>query len=52
MSTHNMCFPGEIRKIFSGYPPLSRPMSLGGIILIPGLKQSTRKSFSQTFLHI
>ena len=26
MSTHNICFPGEIRKIFTGYPPLSRPM--------------------------
>ena len=28
MSTHNICFRGEIRKIFSGYPPLSRPMIL------------------------
>ena len=26
MSTHNICFRGEIRKIFTGYPPLSRPM--------------------------
>ena len=26
MSTHNICFHGEIRKIFTGYPPLSRPM--------------------------
>ena len=26
MSTHNICFCGEIRKIFTGYPPLSRPM--------------------------
>ena len=24
MSTHNICFHGEIRKIFIGYPPLSR----------------------------
>ena len=23
---HNICFHGEIRKIFTGYPPLSRPM--------------------------
>ena len=27
MSTHNVCFCGEIRKIFPRYPPLSRPMS-------------------------
>ena len=26
MSTHNICFRGEIRKIFTGYPPLSIPM--------------------------
>ena len=26
MSTHNLCFREEIRKIFTGYPPLSRPM--------------------------
>ena len=26
MSTHNICFRGEIRKIFTGYPPLFRPM--------------------------
>ena len=25
MSTHNICFHGEIRKISTGYPPLSRP---------------------------
>ena len=24
MSTHNICFRGEIRKIFTIYPPLSR----------------------------
>ena len=27
MSTHNICFHGEIRKIFTGYPPLSRLMN-------------------------
>ena len=27
MSTHNICFRGEIRKIVTEYPPLSRPMS-------------------------
>ena len=26
MSTHNICFRGEIRKIFIRYSPLSRPM--------------------------
>ena len=26
MSTHNICFCGEIRKIITGYPILSRPM--------------------------
>ena len=26
LSTHNICFCGEIRKIFTRYPPLSRPM--------------------------
>ena len=26
MSTHNICFRGEIRKIFTGYPLLSRSM--------------------------
>ena len=26
MSTHNICFHGEIRKIFFWYPLLSRPM--------------------------
>ena len=28
MSTHNICFCGEIRKIFTGYPLLSRPMNI------------------------
>ena len=33
MSTHNICFCGEKRKIFSWYPLLSRPMSgLGGSV--------------------
>ena len=27
MSTHNICFHREIRKIFTGYPLLSRPMT-------------------------
>ena len=26
MSTHNICFHAEIRKIFTGYLPLSRPI--------------------------
>ena len=28
MSTHNICFSGEIRKIFTGYHPLTRPMTV------------------------
>ena len=27
MSTHNICFRGEIRKMLTRYPLLSRPMS-------------------------
>ena len=26
MSTHNIHFRGEIRKLFTGYSPLSRPI--------------------------
>ena len=26
MNTHNACFYEEIRKIYTGYPPLSRPV--------------------------
>ena len=33
MSTHNICFRREIRKIFTGYPPLSRPMPLHILLL-------------------
>ena len=29
MSSHNKGFRAEIRKIFTGYPLLSRPMCLG-----------------------
>ena len=32
MSTHNICFRGEIRKIFTGYPPLSKPTGGSHII--------------------
>ena len=28
MSIHNICFHEEIRKIFTGYPPLSRTMEV------------------------
>ena len=30
MSTHNICFRGEIRKIFTGYPSLTRPLLIYG----------------------
>ena len=31
MSTHNICFCGEIRKLLSGYPLLSGRMEFPGI---------------------
>ena len=34
MNTHNICFCGEIRKLFTWCPLLSRPMSKGIWILI------------------
>ena len=34
MSTHNMCFHGEIRKIFCGYPLLSGALGSTGVMLI------------------
>ena len=34
MSTHNICFRGEIRKIFTGYPPLARPMRSSVLVLL------------------
>ena len=37
MSTHNICFRGDIRKIFTRYPPLSRPMWLLWFSFIWGL---------------
>ena len=40
MSTHNICFCGEIRKIFTGYPPLSRPMHSMKIFMVVTAKES------------
>ena len=37
MSTHNICFLGEIRKILYGYPLLSVAMSIFSDLIIPGL---------------
>ena len=34
MSTHNICFRGEIRKIFTRYPLLSRPMELCSLVSV------------------
>ena len=36
MSTHNIRFREEIRKIFTGYPHLSRPMNYrsGEVLLL------------------
>ena len=33
MSNNNICFRGEIRKIFTEYPPLSRPMTSKQILI-------------------
>ena len=48
MSTHNICFHGEIRKIFTRYPPLSRPMHMSEIfnfrLLLSGVQRSMRLS--------
>ena len=32
MSTHNMCFRGDIRKIFCGYPFLSGAIRLAPVV--------------------
>ena len=41
MSTHNICFCGEIRKIFSWHPLLSRPMHVQiTSIHLPGMAKS------------
>ena len=34
MSTHNICFRGEIRKIFTRYPLLSRPMTPDKVTIV------------------
>ena len=34
MSTHNICFHGEIRKIFTGLSPLSRPMDPSNRLIV------------------
>ena len=44
MSTHNICFHAEIRKIFTGYPPISRPME------VP--QQGTSNEYPQICLHV
>ena len=33
MSTHNICFHGEIRKMLSGYPVLSRVIVLAELLV-------------------
>ena len=34
MSTNNICFHGEIRNIFTGYSPLSRPMYIDALLKV------------------
>ena len=55
MSTHNICFHGEIRKIFCGYPLLS--VAMGVRLMIrrlqvrhpPGLRHSFMESDHEIF---
>ena len=54
MSTHNICFHGEIRKILTWYPPLSRPMRQNGeegrkgVSSFPGSVESNTLSFPKS----
>ena len=36
ISTHNICFRGEVRKMFTWYPLLSRPMNMHKATYVPG----------------
>ena len=49
MSTHNICFCGEIRKILCGYPLLSVAMC-HKIILYYSMDQFSRRQFDGIFL--
>ena len=46
MSTHNICFRGEIRKILTGYPLLSRP------VVQAHVSGRSRGNFSQRTRHV
>ena len=49
MSTHNICFCREIRKILCGYPLLSVAMFAGHVGLIEGFVVSWLKIRKQYF---
>ena len=51
MSTHNICFREEIRKIFTGYPPLSRPMNYPRNILNKSSGLCYRRSMKFKYWH-
>ena len=50
MSTYNICFCGEIRKILSGYPLLSRAMMT--LIMLTGLLNSNPTRFGFFFFFV
>ena len=44
MSTHNIYFCGEIRQIFTRYPPLSRPMVWSEPMLFAHISSKPRET--------
>ena len=51
MSTHNICFCGEIRKIFSLYPILSRSLKIRFNITLSVLIMGVFRKYFLLFLH-
>ena len=50
MSTHNICFRGEIRKILCGYPLLSVAMGQCRLHIQPSLSKLFRVKYDTAFL--
>ena len=46
MTTHNICFRGEIRKILTRYPLLSRPMV--SFYYAPAIPRMVERAYSVT----
>ena len=51
MSTHNICFHGEIRKILCGYPLLSVAMIKALLVYFPSYNYLQKKLIFRT-LHL